>query len=409
MNVRSDEQSRVDIYTQMQYKNIRFEKSNGGFKASYTLTAVIRNSKGEIIQSKEVDCPIETRTYEETVSPRFDSRLQSIVLPPSDYSLEITAVDNLSHLRFSHVEKLSAKNYSDSSTIASGILFLNTMVHDEKGITIRPILPSSISLLSDSIGIFQELYNIGANDTIHIAEIYRTPRNSFNEDRSFNYLMPPYKTPLAKCENRSDSVYLMKDSLFIASQSGTLQTFQFYPLPSVGGTTIERTISVRNNTKRDSLSFIKNVFRRDKRFLNALSSEEILSAMRYILMEREYDSLAGAVGQDQMVKINSFWDHRGGVERRTEFERKIAEANMLFTSCVDGSRTAMGIVYIVCGTPDYIDCRGSFIETWLYNIGERAYPIEFRRENEQTVSFEIAPFSINDIVWQYFIDRWRRK
>ena len=409
MNVKSADMSRVDIYMQMPYRNIRFEKSNDGFKASYSLAFIIRDNKKEIVQTKELECPVTARTYEESVSSRFDFHFQPFVLGPNEYSIEIIATDNLSHLHFAHTEKITAKDFSASGTIASNVLFLNTMLVNEKGISIRPILPNAISLLNDSVGMFQELYNLKKNDTIHVSEEYRSASTPENEDRTFSFLMPPYRMTAQPCENNYQSVYFRKDSIFISDRSGTYQLFQFYPLPSAGASEIKRTIMVKRNGKSDSVVFSTNIFRREKPYISSLSDDEIISSMRYIVREQEYDSLITANSIGLNARINAFWENRGGMERRVEFERKVAEANALFTSCVDGSRTAMGIVYIVCGTPDYIDCRGTFVETWYYSIGDRAYPIEFRREGEQTTVFVLMPFTVNDYLWQYFIDRWRRK
>lgn len=409
MNVKSGDQSRIDMYIQMPYKNIRFEKSADGFKASYSLTFVIKDNAKEIIQTKEIDRTIQARTYEETVSSRFDFYFQSFLLAPNEYNIEVVAKDQISSLRYTHREKFTAQNYSDSAHVASTILFLNTMLRDEKGITIRPILPTSLSLLSDSIGMFQELYNIRMNDTIQISETYRMHRTQEKSEQSFAYLMPPYRVTAQSCGNNFDSVYFRKDSVFRAARNGTLQVFQFHPLPSYGGSAIDRAIYVKRNGTIDSVVFSKNVFRRNKRYLSSLSIDEEISAMRYIMREQEYDSLVSPTNNDKNVTVNAFWEHRGGDAHRKEFEQKIVEANALFTSCVDGSLTPMGIVYIVCGTPDYIDCRGTYIESWLYNVGDRVFPIEFRRVGEQSSIFELIPFSINESIWQYFIDQWRKK
>jgi GWxTD domain-containing protein len=409
MNVKSGEMSRADIYIQMPYRNIRFERASNGFKASYQLTFVIRDEKKEIVQTKEVDRPITARTYEESVSSRYDFHLQPILLKPNEYSIEIIAKDNLSQLRYRYTEQFTAKDFSDSGSLASSVLFLNTMLVNEKGISIRPVMPNLLSMLNDSVGMFQELYNVRMNDTIHISEEYRSLRVQGNSDRTFSYLMPPCRVSSEACVNNYDSVSFKKDSVIVSDRNGTIRIFQFYPLPSVGANRIVRTVAVKRNGKTDSVVFVNDVFLRGKLYRSSLSYDEITSAMRYIMREQEYDSLFSAAHEDLNAGINAYWELRGGIERRIEFERKIAEANALFTTCEDGSRTAMGIVYIVCGAPDYIDCRGAFIESWYYNVGDRAFPVEFRRESKHLQAFFLTPFSVNDYFWQYFVDRWRRK
>ncbi|MFA5833694.1 MAG: GWxTD domain-containing protein [Bacteroidota bacterium] len=409
MNVRADNMSRGDVYIQTPYTNLRFEKVLEGFKASYTLAFVVRDVHNDIVQTKEVERPISVKTYEETISRRFDSYLQSLILVPGDYTIEIISTDNLSRLRYKLKEKITAKNYANEKNFTSSVLFLNTMLSNEHGITIRPILPASLSLLTDSVGMFQELYHLQQGDTIQITESYRTSRADALEGRSISYMQPPYRIGLDDCERSLDSVYYKQDSIFIAGKSGTLQLIQFYTLPMVGGTAIDRVVKIKRKEMLDSSVTTLNVFRRDSRFLTSLSVNEVTSAMRYIMRQEEYDSLMHREKEEQNAFMNTFWENRGGFVRRTEFERKVAEANGLFTSCIDGSRTAMGIVYILCGTPDYIDCRGTYIETWVYNIGDRAFSIQFRRVSERSQLYEMTPFSVNEAVWQYFVDRWRRK
>lgn len=409
MNVKAEEQSRIDIYIQLPFNNLRFEKTIDGFKGSYSMAFIVRDKTNEIVQTKEIDRKINVRTYEESVSQRFDFFFQSFILIPGRYIVEMISTDDRSNLRYRHREEIAVKNFNEQKVSASNILFLNTMLKDAKGISIRPILPSSISLLQDSVGKFQEIYHVQKHDTITIVESYSVPTLAEGKEQSFSYFLPPYKATQSECKSEYDSVYFKKDSTFMADRDGTIQIFQFYPLPAVGSTLMDTRIIVRRNGVADSIDFSKLVYRRDPRYRSTLSINEVLSAMRYILREQEYDSLVMAEGENQNILINKFWESRGGFERRKEFERRIFEANALFTNCLDGSRTAMGIVYIVCGTPDYIDCRGSFVESWYYNIGERAFAIQFKRDNDETSFFDLYPFSVNESVWQYFVDRWRRK
>ena len=72
----------------------------------------------------------------------------------------------------------------------------------------------------------------------------------------------------------------------------------------------------------------------------------------------------------------------------------------------------MGISYIVCGAPDYVECQGLSNEVWYYDIGSnRSFTIPFREiyPGSSERYFEIAPYSVNDFVWSEFVNRWRRQ
>ncbi|MDP1677582.1 MAG: GWxTD domain-containing protein [Bacteroidota bacterium] len=409
MNVRSENDSRVDIYLQMPYRNLRFERVGDGYKASFSVTFIIRNEGKEIVQTKELDRSIFAKNYEESVSSRFDASLQSFVLKPSEYGMEIVSIDNLSQLRYKQSTRLEVKKFPDSIVTASTILLLDTVIADENGLSLRPVFPASLSRLKDNFGIFQELYNVGAGDTVKIIESYFRSKQQNIDENSFVYFTPPYRVKMNMCSDEVDSMYYKMDSTFIVKKNGLQQLIQFYPLPSDGYNKLDRTIIISNKSSSDTIRLSNNYFLRDKMLQSSPSFQEITNTMRYILREAEYDSLAIAEGEGRNIRINQFWETHGGLERRKEFEQRMREANILFTECINGAETPMGIVFIICGIPDYIECRGGSMETWFYTIGERSFPIEFRRENENIAYYTMLPFSVNDSLWQYFVDRWRRK
>ncbi|MDD8017544.1 MAG: GWxTD domain-containing protein [Bacteroidota bacterium] len=406
-SVESTELSRLDVYVQIPFNHLRFEKDFNNFKASYGLQFVVRNEQREIVQTKEIDRQIEARSYEESVSSRLDFALQTFMLPPGMYTLEIISTDNTSQLKYRFTEKFTAKDFSKPNFSTSSELLLDTITTGAKGISLRPILPASLSLLNTSFGIFQELYHVHAGDTVTIAMSFTISKPTEPQGAKFSYLMPPYRRVNQRCAQDGDSVYYRQDSTYIVQRDGMLQLFQFYPLPLLGSTFVKRTIT----TSHDTIIATRKLWRRDKNYLTMPTPEEITAALRYIMREEEYDSLAVLTGQNRLQYIKNFWELHGGTQRQLEFEKKVMEANALFTTCFTGSQTPMGITYIVCGSPDYVDCRGQYSENWYYNIGDRASVVQFRLVYPyiDVSNYELVPFSVSDILWQYFLDRWRRK
>ncbi|MFZ4621076.1 MAG: GWxTD domain-containing protein [Bacteroidota bacterium] len=409
MNVRGNGMSRIDIYSQVKYRNLRFEKDGNGFKSSYTMRYIVRDSADAIVTTAEVDRPINVRTYEESTSMRSDAFLQSFHLSPGRYVIEMESIDDLSRYRSRSQTNFTAADYSGGSVSASSLLFLNTMISGGKNITIRPVLPVSVSLLTDSIGIFQELYNIRPNDTIRILQKYYRPDIDTNVEDNEPFLMPPYRTHESACALLNSTPYFIAETTITAFTSGTFQSIHFYPLPEAGYSVVDREVIVTRDGAVDTLKNQNELFRRERKTLNSVTVDEEVAALRYILRGTEYDSLTFGDAALKGIRINAFWQQRGGNDKRKEFLKKVTEANALFTSCEDGSRTAMGIVYIVCGTPDMIDCKGDFTESWYYNIGERTYSVEYRSADDKNHTFELVPFSVSDILWQYSLDQWRRK
>jgi GWxTD domain-containing protein len=409
MNVKSADDSRIDVYLQVPYKQLRFEKTGNSYKASYSLSFILRNADKEIIQTKELDRSVIAKTYEETISSRVDGLLQSFVLKPSVYAMEVKSVDHLSQLQYKQYKQIEAKRFSDSVITASTQLLLDTVIADSKGILLRPIFPSSLSLLNGSFGIFQELYDVHAEDTVTISESFWKTKPKKNNEGSFTYYMPPYRVSAERCSEEFDSMYSKIDSMFVVKKNGTQKIIQFFPLPVRGYNRIDRNIIISRQSSSDTIRLSEHNFVHDHIFPSFLTLQEIVAAMRYILREEEYDSIAIAEGEEKNNRINQFWESHGGLNRRKEFEQRMVEANALFTECTNGVETPMGMVFIICGVPDYIECRDGIIETWYYNYGEQSFSIPFRREKENSIYFTLQPFSVNESLWQYYIDRWRRK
>ncbi len=408
-NVRAGTGSRVDLYTQLPYDRLRFERKAGGYTASYAMTYLFRNSAGEIVSSKEADRSIVVQQYEETIAQRFDFVLQSFTVPPGRYTVEVISTDNVSQLRYRTTETVAVDSFTGPGISASSVLFLDTILSDERGKSLRPILPGHISLLRDSVGMFQEVYGMSAGESISVRMEYLQHPPVETSDGSFLYFNPPYRVGSDDCKKEFDRVVYRHDSTIVAERSGTIQLFQFYPLPPIGTTAIRRTITVSTGETVDSVQIHHSVHRRDWRYHSTPTDDEILASLRYIVREKEYDSLTAVHGEARRRKIRQFWEARDGLGRQQEFERRIAAANTLFSSCLPGSSTPMGIAFIVCGPPDYVECRGPYYETWFYHLGDRAFSIQFRRENDQFPYYEMIPFSVNETLWQYYIDQWRKK
>lgn len=411
MRTVADGKHRIDIYLQMPYSALRFVKKNGMFHAVYSYMIVVRNEDDMIVQSKETERSINVPSFEESVSSRIDVHLERILLDSGTYAMEIIAQDERSKLRYRTVERFIARPIDPASLSVSTFLMLNTVTYEGSAVSLQPIFPEHVSILRDTLGVFQEIYNVRSGDTVSVSHAYDGPDTADASNPNFIYGMPPYRVEYPWCSSDNSRRYYRHDSVFIAGGDDIVRLIQSYPVPAVGSTTINRTIRLSNGLRRDSATASVSIFRRDPQYRTSLTADEILQTMRYILREKEYDTLSAPTEEEQFRKIELYWKKQGGRQRKNEFERRIRDANTMFTSCVDGSRTPMGIVYIVCGTPEYIDCRGSYEENWYYAIGERTFVVQFRPANgtAKIPYYELAPFSVNESFWQYHIDRWRRR
>ena len=403
--------SRLDVYIQTQYSQLRFEKANELFKGSYTVSFILRDLNESVVRSKEIERSPVARSYGETVSLRCDAFLQTFFLSPGTYLLDIVIVDNGSGLRQRYRRNVVAKNFPNDFFCASDHLLFQKAESDQRGISLTPIFPSELSFVRDSIGMFQEVYNLQRGDTVRLHLAYACPRREALTkpvSQSTPYLLRP-----PQCIHPADSTYYISDSVFIPERDGTVQIFQYFSKPTVGVSSILRTIYRSRKGIVDSSVNTMNAFVYSSTFPRYSDVDEEIAALSVIARSEEVDSMnSGGSPTERRIRIARFWEKHGGTIRQKEFDDRVREANVLFSSCVEGWKTPMGITYIVCGPPDYVECQGSGNEVWYYDLGgNRALTVSFRlnHENEFGKYYEITPFSLNDYLWQQCIDRWRRQ
>ncbi|HLP16950.1 MAG TPA: hypothetical protein VK470_11865, partial [Bacteroidota bacterium] len=328
MSVRAGLETRVDLYVQMQYDRLRFQKSEKGYSASYTVVFVIRGDDGEPVQSHDVSRTIDVATYEETISLSADAFLQSFTLSPGTYELECSSTDQNSLVRYTKKSELSVCNFATECKAASTVLLLMKPKNEEKGIVLRPLFPQTLWYARDSIGVFQELYNIHGQDTI-IAD-FRYMKQSYELGKAgmANVTMsPPYIQMVAVPPRRLDSLVYKSRTVRTAGVEGTLPFVNYYPMPPLGFTVMELRIRMFNGERKDSAVSVIRLFRR--RSLHP-DSDEIVEAMRFILRREEFDSLRSAAVAEREQLLNQFWNVHGGAQRRSDFETRIDEADKLF-------------------------------------------------------------------------------
>ena len=413
LNVYTKDGNRLDIYFQIPYSHIHFEKDFDLFKASYTASFVLRDDNGSIVRANDVDRTVVAESYAETVSSLRDAFLKMFYVPPGDYTLDIIVADNWSHTVSRRHQKVEVVNFSKEDFCAGDYLLFEYARPGQQGISLKPLFPSGLSYVKDSIGMFQELYNLRRGDTVRLSLLYSIPSAHDTANTRITSLAPPYDLRLANCMHAPDSVYYRSDSVFVSSVDGVLQVFQNFPKMTAGWTTATRKIFLSRNGSVDS-SVSTAVFSvHPPSFPRLNGVDEEIAAISCIALPQEIDTIrAGATIGDRLKRVLRFWEDHGGSLRRKEFYNRVEEANELFSSCTAGWKTPMGISYIVCGPPDYVECRGLTSEVWYCDMGNsRSFAIPFRKsfEHENDLYFEIVPFSVNDFMWGDFVSRWRRQ
>lgn len=120
--------------------------------------------------------------------------------------------------------------------------------------------------------------------------------------------------------------------------------------------------------------------------------ENMVEPFRYLVSKKDYLKVINA--KKQRTELENFWIDWSGTKERARsaiesYYTRIEEANVLFSSHVEGWKTDRGIVYAVYGKPNKVYTNNA-IETWIY--GEEQNPLSITFNFVQVIN----PFTEND-------------
>lgn len=143
---------------------------------------------------------------------------------------------------------------------------------------------------------------------------------------------------------------------------------------------------------------------------------QLTEPMRYITTKKEYEYLNEHLDPDSLkYRADEFWLTRvGSVERGKQlvsaYYNRVADANSLFSTHIEGWKTDRGLIYIIFGEPTYT-YRYDASEVWIY--GDENSALQYRFDFE----WKASPFSMNEYellrngnykyLWSQAIDAWR--
>ena len=165
-----------------------------------------------------------------------------------------------------------------------------------------------------------------------------------------------------------------------------------------------------DTSKREGLTLfnISDVFPEVKK------ADDMVSPLRFITSKQEYDELKTSA--NKKAAIEKFWMNSTGNQDRAKeiirkFYNRVQDANLYFTSYIEGWKTDRGMIYLIYGSPN-VTYKTATSETWTYgeenNINSLSYT--FTKTNN--------PFTNNDFTldrsvvykqsWYTAVDIWRQ-
>ncbi len=142
--------------------------------------------------------------------------------------------------------------------------------------------------------------------------------------------------------------------------------------------------------------------------------KQLLYPLRYLTMRDEYKSMDTAVNTKKAV--DDFWINNAGSQEHAReviriFYNRVASANSLFSTQIEGWKTDRGLIYLVFGPPENV-FRTANYETWIYGSTVGNNPVTFIF-NHKSDSFTDQEFVLErnteyKLNWITAVDFWRQ-
>ena len=149
-------------------------------------------------------------------------------------------------------------------------------------------------------------------------------------------------------------------------------------------------------------------------FPEIITAEQLRDPLRYITTRKEYDTLTE--NSDVKAAVDDFWLKTARTPERAKnliqkYYSNVEEANLYFTSYLEGWKTDRGLIYIIFGKPSYV-YRSKGTEEWIYGEPQNRSSLRF------TFVQVNNPFTDNDYMllrsptlkepWFITVQSWRR-
>ena len=143
---------------------------------------------------------------------------------------------------------------------------------------------------------------------------------------------------------------------------------------------------------------------------------QMAEPLRYLTSQREFEIMMNQTTPDSMkYQVDKFWlKSAGGASRGKvlvrEYYNRIQDANLFFTSYLEGWKTDRGIVYAILGPPSKVT-RDFNTETWVYGNESSSLDMVFTFVKVYNPfcgnDFALAKLNKYRYAWGQAIDAWR--
>ena len=412
-----DGQAGIDLYLSIPHASLVFLPVENGYQARFETLVRVLNRKGKTLVAEYAGLDtVRVPTYEVTKTFAPFIKEQRLSVAPDAYLIEVTLIDAESRKEARRRQRVEVVAVGAAQPVLSRI----RLEGKPPRVAFAPILSLHLPAGLDSFRTAVELYNAH-----HLGEAEVTmrllrfpsdtaaarPPSGFTAGQGFGLIR----------YNRADTLQITRRRLRDLDREIVIE-FDL-PAPGEGLYRVEvQTIRTTNAASAEQpLLYRRRDFAvRSASFPQITTLDEMVEALVYVARRQELDHIRAAeTTEEKKRRFDAFWGALIPEASRAAnllklYYSRVEEANLLYTTYKEGWKTDRGMVYILFGSPLYVDTQLEY-EVWRYsydeydNIGSFA----FTRRRLYASGGLFEAYLLNrdpsyEAGWRRALRRWRR-
>jgi GWxTD domain-containing protein len=353
--------SRIDLYLQVPYEELRFIKENDLFIARFDVTLTLSTSEGQQVLEQSWTDVVRVKDFTQTTSNKYYSLThRPVEVDPGNYQALIIIQDQESKKTARRRRNLLVTDFSKGPLSLSDIMLVNrlTTMGDKKSIV--PNISGYIGHRAEGFFLFAEVYEGAYPDSVQLTwKILDNARREVAQHTQIEAISERVTQAFMKVEN----LVLEAGGYLLVIEAKSLHNNQT-PVAKT-----QRFFSVRWSDLPASVQDL----------------DKAIDQMRYVARESEMQFIRdGKDADEKRQRFLEFWKKRDPDPRTAdnevleEYYDRVAYSIRNFSHYIEGWRTDRGMVYIYLGPPDNIerhpfDNNSKPFDVWYYNQANRQY------------------------------------
>lgn len=363
-------QTYLEVYYKIAYDNLQFVKAEGGYRATFDITAIVYDKKGRQVEVKEWLDGVFVDTYDATNDDqRFKNDQVSFVLDPGNYKLVLKLIDAESKRMSSEERELKISPFTKGKLAISDIEFASHVSPDTSESRFvkngRKVIPSVSRIYGDvdqDLYLYYEMYHLqtGGDEKRGTFNVLYQIRDSRGK------LGLSYETTVDKPgESSAQSLKLDLSKL------------------KQGPHTLDLTVKDNESSQKVKVTGAFTIQWSDL-YLVERDFDLAVDQLRYIAREDQMRKLRNTPEEERGEAWIEFWKSKDPTpgtiqnELKKEYYRRIRYADENFSTFGrNGWKNDMGAIYIIYGPPSEVERHPYDFTTkpyeiwWYYAINRR--------------------------------------